>query len=355
MGTPYELAKLDSIVRGDYQPFPELIDNTARSNWVKCPYYFYRGTIQELRLRLGGNIHLSAGGALAAGLEAARRAYYERQIDPLQAEEIGVQAAIDAYPADIDLAPAKSGDKSIDNVVKALRSYLNEYPLASDDFEPVYSAGGRRGIEFSFAQVIPGIVHPETGNPMLYGGRFDMLAQRRMERARSNASVYVCDEKSSTALGDAWKQQWDLDAQPMGYVWASRSYGYPVVGALIRGIGLLKTKITHVEVIRLYSTWMIDRWLEQLQYDVEDMIRAWKRKYYRRALDKFQCAAYGGCTFKTMCESPNPDAWVAPNYSVVHWNPTKREIENIAAREAEDQAQVEEYLGRVQKLNGYLP
>src|SRR3990172_5087025 len=101
---------------------------------------------------------------------------------------------------------------------------------------------GEFGIEFSFAAAIPEVKHPETGDPILFCGRFDQLAEY-------NKMLFVEDEKTTTSLGEQWRNNWDLDSQFTGYVWGAKQFGLPVVGAIVRGIGLLKTKTTHQEVI----------------------------------------------------------------------------------------------------------
>lgn len=318
--TSYEREKFASIVAGDYQPFPELIDNTARSNWIKCPQLFFRSTIQELRGRGSSSIHLHAGGAFASALEHSRLAFYEHGLPAPDAERIGFETLYREY-GDVELEPARNGDKSLEGLVRALESYYLEYPFGLDAYVPIKYPNGRRGIEFTFAVPIPQLVHPQTGNPILYGGRFDMLAIRKEDPE----AIYVLDEKTGTSLGDQWRSQWDLDSQFTGYCWASRSYGIPVVGAVVRGIGLLKTKTTHAEAIFLRPQWEVDRWLETLQYDVSEMIRAWKMKYFRMALDKSACGAYGGCPMKTLCSSPEPSRWIESHYQVVHWNPTEKQ------------------------------
>lgn len=317
-GTPFEIEKFERILRGEHIGFPELLDNTARSNWVQCPEKFFRSTVQELRGN-GFNIHLSAGGAIASALETARIAFFEANCSALEAEALGLKKLYEVYPQE-EMAPARSGDKSIEGCVRAYENYFLEYPLGKDEFIPVRAANGRCGAEFTFAQVIPEIMHPETGNPLLYGGRFDLLAERRGKPGE----VWVQDEKTTSALGDAWAKQFDLDSQMTGYIWASRSYGYNTIGAILRGIGMLKTKTTFAFSLQERPTWRIAQWMEQLQYDCEDMIRAWKRNWYRKSLDKSACAAYGGCTFKMLCESPAPDAWLRGNYKVVHWDPTEK-------------------------------
>lgn len=282
---------------------------------------FFRQSIQELRGRGTTSIHLHAGGAFASALEHSRLAFYEQGLSSSEAEQIGFKELYRCY-GNVELEPARNGDKSIEGLVRALEAYYLEYSFGIDEYVPIKYPNGRRGIEFNFAVPIPGIEHPETGNPVLYVGRFDMLAVRNEDPE----AIYVLDEKTGTSLGDQWRSQWDLDSQFTGYCWASRSYGIPVVGAVVRGIGLLKTKTTHAQAIILRPEWQVDRWLETLQYDVSEMIRAWKMKYFRQSLDKSACGAYGGCPMKTLCESPNPQPWVETHYRVVHWDPTEKKV-----------------------------
>lgn len=305
-----------------FPDFPEIIDNSSRSAFVKCETYWFHSFVQSIRFAGAGNIHLVAGGAIARGLEVARRAYHERGAEALEAEEEGILAAIEYY-GDKALPPARNGDKSPENVVRGLRSYFTEYPLAKDHIQPYRSASGRIAAEFRFSIPLE-IKHPQTGQPILYAGKFDLLGYCDPLQ-RGDRLLWNVDEKSTTSLGDQWRNNWTLDSQFTGYCWACRHEGYDVAGTCVRGIGLLKTKITHAEVFVYRPQWMIDQWLEELYSDIERMIQSWERHHfrqgrYRKALDKFQCNGYGGCAYQTLCGSPEPDRWLN-QYEVVRWNP----------------------------------
>lgn len=293
--------------------FPEVIDNTIRSAYVKCPTQVLWGHIHHRRIK-GTSIHLHAGACFAKGLEVTRKAYWDEGKPTHIAEEEGLKALYAAYGDDI-LPQGATGDKSLENVVRGFESYWLQYPLGQDSTVPYKASNGKHGIEFSFAAALP-VKHPETGNPILYGGRFDLLALY-------NNALWVQDEKTASSLGEQWMRNWDLDSQFTGYTWGAKQFGYPVAGAIIRGIGLLKTKITHQEAIVFRPDWQIARWHEQLCYDIEDMIRDWKRGYWRKALDKSACNAYGGCQYRTLCESPTPERWLDSHYEVVIWDPVK--------------------------------
>jgi len=309
---------LHEIPIDPHPEFPSLIDNSARSNFVKCEQYWFRASVQQLRLAGAGSIHLNAGGALAKGLEVARRSYYEAEFPVDVAEEHGEMALVKAYGDPSLYIPAKQGDKSLDGTIRAYRSYLLEYPLATDIIRPYRSASGRIAAEFKFSIPLE-IKHPTTGMPLLYGGKFDLLGYCDPD-GKGNELLWTVDEKSTTALGDQWRNNWTLDSQFTGYCWASRHEGYPVAGTCVRGIGMLKQKTTHAEVFVYRPQWMIDRWLEQLYNDIELMIRAWEKHSYRYALDKHQCNSFGGCPFVTLCGSPEPSKWLS-QYQVVPWSP----------------------------------
>lgn len=291
-------------------PFPELIDNSALSSFKKCPTDWYYSSLRSLT-SMGGNIHLHAGGAYAAGLEAGRKAFYDEGLD----EEISILAAIKAFtlfwgPDKIEHESAKSYDR----MLFALIEYFCQYPLADDIIKPFRLATGKGAIEFTFALPIPEVLHPTTGQPLLYGGRFDMLAERE-------GVLFVEDDKTASQLGSQWNRNWTLDSQFTGYCWAARYFGYPVSGAIIRGVSILKTGYGHAQAIVYRPEWQIARWYEQLVHQLKLMIAYWQQGFYPLALDKHACNSYGGCGFTKLCESPNPESWIETEYEPRVWNP----------------------------------
>ena len=291
-------------------PFPELVDNSALSSFKKCPKDWYYSSLRAIT-RVGGNIHLHAGGAYAAGLEHARKAYYDDNLPADDAIAKGIDAFI-RYWGDTD--PLHETAKSFDRMLYALLEYFEEYPLETDIIKPHKLATGKHGIEFTFAIPLPGVFHPQTGNPILYGGRFDMLAERE-------GVVFVEDDKTASQLGSQWSRNWLLDSQFTGYCWAAREYGRPVAGAIIRGISILKNGYGHAQSIVYRPDWQIDRWLETTQHYVKMMIAYWEQDTYPLALDKHSCNSYGGCGYHPLCESPNPEGWIPQEYEPRIWNP----------------------------------
>ena len=192
----------------DKIPFPSLLDNSAISSFKKCPTDWMYGSLQAIA-RKGGNIHLHFGGAYAAGLEAGRKAFYDEGID----EETALTIALDTatkFWGDYKIDENFAGAKNYERLIGALVEYFEQYPLSSDIIKPFRLANGKSAVEFTFAIPLPNVKHPETGDPILYGGRFDMLAERA-------GVLFVEDDKTASQLGSQWMRNWTLDAQFTGY------------------------------------------------------------------------------------------------------------------------------------------
>jgi hypothetical protein len=300
--------------------FPDVIDNTLRSSFRKCETYWMYSSINKIKPN-SPSLHLHAGGAFAKGIEETRRAFYERNESSEDAIAIGVNALLTFWG---DFYVEDTSNKSCERMVQGLLSYFDQYPLETDSIKPYYNPENESyGIEFSFALPIPDedgnpLLHPETGDPLLYAGRFDMLGDMQ-------GVLFVTDEKTTGQLGNSWLKQWSLDSQFTGYCWAARQYGLPVAGAVIRGISFLTNGNGHAECIIYRPEWQTDRWLVELRRDVRRMIHAFKTRDISQALDKAICGNYGGCSFSMLCESPTPDAWIPIHYEINQWNPLHKE------------------------------
>lgn len=296
--------------------FPELIDNTAREQFFNCPRKFQLSSINQLT-PIRKSIHLHAGGAYAAGLEMMRKAFYTDGLSPEDSLAIGVEALIKFYG---DYEPLDGDIKTCARMVGALVSYTQQYPLASDKLTPYEFAPGKHAIEFTFAIPID-VKNPQTGQPLLYAGRFDMFANFR-------DALFVEDDKTTSQLGPTWGKQWELNSQFTGYIWAGNTYGVPAAGAIIRGQSILKHDYGHAQAIVYRPQWMLDHWYEQLCRDAERMVRAWETGYFDFALGS-ACSAHGGCEFRQLCLSQHPMNWIEGSYMRRHWNPTLKDPEAV--------------------------
>jgi hypothetical protein len=204
----------------------------------------------------------------------------------------------------------------------ALEYYFDHYPLGDDGADPATFADGSRGIEFSFAVPLP-LLHPQTGAPILYTGRADMLCDYA-------GSLYVEDDKTTSQLGASWSRSWEMRSQFTGYCWASQQYGIKPAGVLVRGVSILKTKYDTMQVLTYRPQWEIDRWYGQLLRDVERMISSWREGYWDFNMDN-ACMEYGGCQFVQICKNKDPTPWLGMYFEQRVWDPLAKEETTVEA------------------------
>jgi hypothetical protein len=277
-----------------------------------CPIKFWREFCLHYKPR-APSVHLVAGGAFARGIEIARRSFYEDGASAEDAIARGLVALIQAY-GDFECPPDSA--KSLERTCGAFEFYFSNYPLGNDGSEPVLWGDGKRMIEFSFAETLP-ILHPDTGDPLLYCGRSDMIAHFA-------GGTYIFDEKTTSSLGPSWGNQWDLRSQFTGYCWAAERAQIPVNGVVVRGVSILKTKYDTQQVITSRADWEIQRWYEQLLFDISRMVDCYRTGYWDYNLDH-ACTEYGGCLFKQPCKSPDPQPWLDLYFERRVWDPLARE------------------------------
>lgn len=300
-------------------PFPMALDSTMLRDFRNCPKKFQYSHLEHWKLK-GEKIDLTAGHAFASGIEAVRRAFFDTGISRDDSLIAGAKALILDYGA--AECPAEN-PKSLSNMLGALSEYFTVHGLETDHLRPLRLPDGTHAVEFTFALPVPGeIPHPETGDPILYSGRCDMLADY-------NDMVFICDEKTTKQLGPTWPNQWTLRSQITSYVWAARAYGHDCAGAIIRGIAIRKYDYGHAEVILYRPQWQIDRWLAQTERDIKRMIRSWEEGYFDYNLDD-SCSQYGGCQFLGVCSSNTPETWLEAGFEKRVWNPLRHiEVKEI--------------------------
>lgn len=306
--------------------FPEVFDSSLANEFKECPQKFYLNSIQWWKGR-GRSVHLHAGGAFAHGIEASRRAFYqgitthEKQVLPITPYDsetsvaVGVGALLEFYG---DFVCPEGIAKTPERMAGALEFYFENYPLLQDQDDPIVLPGGQLGIEFGFVEPLE-VCHPVTGQPILYSGRMDAILNHA-------GSKLLTDEKTATSLGPTWSRQWDLRAQFTGYAWGCQRNQIQVDGALIRGVSILKTKYETQAAITYRSKYHIDRWFTELNEWIEEAIKMWKRKSFRHNLGE-ACSSFGGCSFKTICQTEDPsqkEAFLATYFEQRHWDPVQR-------------------------------
>ena len=289
-------------------PFPAYVDSSMISAYKACPMKFYLQYLRHLR-PTETSVHLVAGGAYARGLEVARLSYYRDGLSSEDSLATGIIALIEHYG---DYEPPEKSTKTLGNMVLALEEYFNHYGWQQDHIQPYRPNGGDPAIEFSFAIPLP-VNNPDTGEPMLFTGRYDMIGQHL------NA-LYAVDEKTTTQLGPSWSKQWDLRGQFIGYTWAGQQYEHNIAGAIVRGISILKNSFGHAEVIIHNPQHKIVAWYESMIHTLKLMIADWNELEFHQNFDQ-SCASYSGCPFGIVCDKQDMERWIPTNFVERVWNP----------------------------------
>jgi hypothetical protein len=295
--------------------FPEVIDSTMRNDFVSCGVKFMLARVYGLAAK-GGSVHLVAGGAFAKGIEVVRKCYYRDKMDPMDAIVEGVIAAFAEY-GDFDHGD-KYANKSAERVGYALVEYFTEYPPGTDRIQPYYRADGKPAIEFEFSFPLD-IEHPDTGNPILFGGRSDMVGDFMQ-------SLWIVDEKTAGRLGPQWLKGFTLRGQFIGYCYAAKSFNLPINGFIVRGVSFLKDYYGHAEVIESVPQHRIDKWRRQLDKDVKRMVESYKQMDFDYSFGE-ACNAYGGCPFARLCEKEHWEEWWQQYFDIDYWDPLNRDKE----------------------------
>lgn len=291
--------------------FPAVIDSSLIAAFRSCPEKARLEFFEHWKPR-DPSVHLHAGAAFAKGLEVARTEFYVNGQPPDDAEALGLAALLTHYG---DFECPSDSAKSAERMAGALEYYFHQYPLGHDKAVPLHLPGGKRGIEFSFLEPLD-LKHPETGDPLLYSGRFDMLVDYEGMRLGE-------DDKTASQLGASWSRQWDLRSQFTAYVWGAARAGIRLDGFLVRGVSILKTKYDTLQAITYRPQWQLDRWETQVLADVRRMIQCWDSGYFDLNLDH-ACAEYGGCPFKSVCQMQRPEALLQQQFERRRWDPVLR-------------------------------
>ena len=307
--------------------FPTFVDSTLMSDIKRCHRLAYWAWLRHLTVQ-DISVHLHAGSAYAEGHNAFRQAYYGNDIHIDDALMHGFHTLTKAYA---DYEPEeKDIQKDWKSTAAAYLDYYREYPPATDFIQPAI-IGDKVASEFSFSIPFdgqgdtPSVLHPDTGEPIIYSGRLDALMMM-------GRTLCVYDDKTTKALGDQWAKKWQLRGQFTGYIWAAQQHGYPAKSAIVRGAGMLKTKITWAQAIVHKNSYHIKDWLRTTAYHLEEFKRSYGEWQKSGQLHAFPqdldegCVAYGGCEMLTLCDVPNPEPFAQTEYRHRSWNPIDVEL-----------------------------
>ena len=292
-------------------PFPEVIDSSLIAAFRSCPQKAFLEFFQHWKSQ-EPSVHLIAGAAYAKGLEVARTAFFADEVPEQDALAMGVSACLAAYG---DFQCPDDSAKSPGRTAGALEFYFERYPMSTDNAVPMTLPGGKKGIEFSFIEPLDAL-HPETGQPLLYSGRMDMLVTLE-------GMALGEDDKTTSQLGASWPRQWDLRSQFTSYVWGAGRAGIKLDGFLVRGVSILKTKYDTLQAITYRPQWQIDRWYSQLLHDIRRMVECWESGFWDYNLDH-ACAEYGGCPFRQVCLMKETDQILEQRFQRRRWDPVNR-------------------------------
>lgn len=301
--------------------FPHTFDSTMLAAFASCPQKMFRTYVEHWKPK-SESVHLVAGGAFAKGIEVARKAFYEHGLSKGESEALGLSALIVAY-GDFE-CPADSA-KSLERTAGALEFYYASYPFGECGLTPIKFPDGRWAIEFSFAEPLD-VVHPVTGDPILYTGRLDCIGEFA-------GGIYGVDEKTASSLGASWSKQWEMRSQFTGYQWAANRAGVNMQGSLVRGVSILKTKYDTQQAITYRSPYEVERWYKQTLRNIARAIEMWKEGYWDFDLNG-ACAEYGGCNMVSICKSAEPEQWLPMYFDKRVWDPLARKELTVEEWEA---------------------
>lgn len=313
--------------------FPHVIDGTMLTCFRSCPREFYlkyvlrrsgQGVLPGAPLSSAKpNIHLVAGGAFAAGLEAFRVAYYGERASLDECVERAIIAAIvswgdklDPFPPDRD-APHLTDAKAMNGIIAAIAAYFKQYHPAHDRFQPEPMVReGKVSFEYSFMIPLdmPGFpLHP-SGEPILFAGRLD-------GKGRYDTLPTFSDEKTTKAIGPQWAQAWPMRNQFQGYGWAMRHLGFPHRRCLVRGVAIQKTQIKLQESLNYYPDHVLDQWEHMLKYDLHTMVDMHNAKMWPARIGE-ACTSFGSCEYTPVClASPRTQEALVDTYGFNDWQP----------------------------------
>lgn len=292
--------------------FPEVLDATILTSFLSCQRHTYFSHFLNHSVA-EPSIDLHAGASFAAAVEAGRKAFYKHGNPDYR------DIALEQLWISFGNVFENVRKKDIKSLSFALIEYFAEWPLEKSTLFPA----NELSIEHTFAIPLHQ-KHPETGHPLIYAGRYDWLAHDE------NGLLWIMDEKTTTSIGEKWADQWRLRFQFLGYLWAAHSMGLEPVGVIVRGIGLLKTKTTLVEVRLTFPRHLIGEWVSLRNRIIYSMIDSYKEtmqsgENYNAFLPNFSsaCTSYGGCPFMEVCltEPSRREAKLKSSFSSRKWNP----------------------------------
>ena len=284
-----------------------------------CEMLFFRQYLQHLQG--DDSTDLVAGAAFAAGLEAARKAYFDEGMSEFDSVELGQLAIKERYG---DHIPWATSLKTCSTMQDALINYFMEYPLGIDELVPLKLEDGTHAIEYSFIHELP-FEHPDIpGMPIMIAGRADMLASYL-------GRIWVSDEKTTgQAFTKNWASQWETRGQFSTYCWGLRKNNIDVYGGLIRGVWIGKTGFKFQQTPTSRNNFMVHIWEKQMLEKVDSVLKkykAWKEstqhplEFFHGAWGDSCFKYFKPCAYQQLCRDKNSEQFLESQYTQHIWLP----------------------------------
>lgn len=295
--------------------FPQVIDSTILLTSA-CPAKFFYKHCYHLAPQQK-SIHLHAGGAFAHGVQTVREKFYRDKLSLERSLLEGMREFINYWG---DYEAPEGSYKNFENTLAALFDYFHTYNPETDYIQPFIRSNGAPAVEFTFGIPLP-IMHPDSGDPLIYAGRCDMVGVY-------NNLVAVVDEKTTYSFNADWSRVFAMRGQFLGYTWAAQQFDMQVNTCIVRGIAIQQRNIKHLEAIFAYPQWQVDRWHLEMLQKVTYLKACWELREFPLNYGDI-CGSYGGCEMLDLCTSENPEAWF-PSFDRREWNPLDKGVIHAA-------------------------
>lgn len=191
-----------------------------------------------------------------------------------------------------------------------IRNYALQY--ANQPWELVKS-------EFPFRVDLP------NGNNLI--GRIDKII-------RWDGVLWVVDHKTTSGLGASYFKMAEPNAQFMGYTYACRKLGFPVVGTVVDAMlvakGLLNAKDrARLTPVARYDAHtpdeLMDEWLQWANATQADILLDEGSGYFNPNYES--CTYYGECPYRALCKEIPAlrEKIISMDYHEEKWDPLARE------------------------------
>lgn len=276
--------------------FPLRWDSGKIQTLKRCAYQGELKLLYHLRQleETEASTDLVAGGAFAAGVEAAKKAFYASPdiLDKYIYMDKAIDAASEAYGEHL----SDYNYKTLEHVIKALQVYFDTWALRNDTAKPLKLADGNLAIEWK-VEIPLDIMHPDYDIPLIFVGKFDSVVN-------FFGSNWAMDEKTSNRrLNMNAVERSRSRGQFIGYKWLLSQVGIDIAGVLKRHVVINSKPSAEQHPLEIESA-SVDRWLESLYLTLKDFIAVYKGE--RKSARTFGegCEVYNrSCTYHDLCVS----------------------------------------------------